>query len=108
MKVAYIGEYHPTAGTYYRQRITVNQAEYNYINERMTEIYSKTLTDSKQKHIITGAQMEILTYGKPLDQTDRNGNKIYLKITQLLFIKSFFPENKRITINNTILYIRGK
>ena len=38
MKIAYIGDWHPTKGTYYRQRITVTQKEYDMINAFMPEV----------------------------------------------------------------------
>ena len=106
MKIAYIGEHHPTNGTYYRQRITINQSEYEYINKRITEIYNKNVALCNEKHVITNEQMNILMFSKPLDISDRNGNKIYLKLSQLYLIWSFFPENKRFTDNNTILIIK--
>lgn len=107
MKIAYIGEYHPTAGTYYRQRITVNRAEYDYINKQLTDRYNKNIALCKEKHVTTNEQMNILCFSKPLDISDRKENKIYLKLNQLYFIWSLFPENKRFTDNNTILYIKG-
>ena len=107
MKIAYIGEHHSTAGTYYRQRITVNQAEYDYINAALSENYRKTADKIKSSHIMTGAQMETMCYQKPLDISDRKENKIYLKLNQLYFIMGLFPDQKRITDNNTLLYIRG-
>ena len=108
MKVAYIGEYHPTAGTYYRQRITVNQAEYDYINAALSENYRKTADKIKAARLMTNEQMQTIYYRKPLDISDRKENKIYLKLNQLYFIMGLFPDQKRITDNNTILYIKGK
>jgi hypothetical protein len=107
MKIAYIGEYHPTNGTYYRQRITVNQAEYDKINTALSENYRKTADKIKSSHIMTNSQFETMYYRKPLDISDRAENKIYLKLNQLYFIMGLFPDQKRITDNNTILYIRG-
>ena len=107
MKVAYIGEYHPTAGTYYRQRITVNQAEYDLINAALSENYRKTADKIRAAHIMTSSQLETMCYQKPLDISDRKENKIYLKLNQLYFIMRLFPDQGRITDNNTVLYIRG-
>lgn len=106
MKIAYRGEYHPTNGTYYRQRITVTPSEYDYINKRITDIYNKNIALYHEKHVITSEQMNILCFSKPLDISDRKENKIYLKLNQLYLIWSFFPECKRFTDNNTILYIK--
>lgn len=106
MKIAYIGEYHPTSGTYYRQRITVNRAEYDKINAALSENYRKTAENIKSSHIMTGAQFETMYYQKPLDISDKKENKIYLKLNQLYFIMWLFPDQKRITDNNTILYIK--
>lgn len=106
MKVAYIGEYHPTQGTYYRQRITVNKAEYDMINAALSENYTKTANNIKSSHIMTNSQLETMCYRKPLDISDRAENKVYLKLNQLYFIMGLFPDQKRITDNNTILYIK--
>lgn len=106
MKIAYIGEYHPTAGTYYRQRITVNRAEYDYINAALSENYRKTADAIKAAHIMTNSQMGTMCYQKPLDISDKTEDKIYLKLNQLYFIMRLFPDQKRITDNNTILYIK--
>ena len=106
MKIAYIGEYHPTAGTYYRQRITVNKSEYDYINAALSENYRKTADKIKSSHIMTNNQTETMCYQKPLDISDKTENKIYLKLNQLYFIMRLFPDQKRITDNNTILYIK--
>jgi hypothetical protein len=106
MKIAYIGEYHPTNGTYYRQRITVSQSEYEYINKKLTENYTKTQRNIKRTGIMPSQQLETICYRKPLDVSDRNGNKIYLKLNQLYMIWSLFPDNKRFTDNNTILMIK--
>jgi hypothetical protein len=106
MKIAYIGEYHPTEGTYYRQRITVNQAEYNMINAAISENYRKTADKIKSSHIMTNNQFETMYYQKPLDISDRTENKIYLKLNQLYFIAALFPDQRRITNNNTILYVK--
>lgn len=108
MKVAYIGEYHPTNGTYYRQRITINKAEYDMINNALSINYRKTADEIKASHIMTSSQMETMCYQKPLDFSDKKENKIYLKLYQLYFIMGLFPEQKRITDNNTILYIMGE
>ena len=114
MKVAYIGDWHPTKGTYYRQRITVTQDEYNMINQKMMENYSRTQKDIKKSAIITSEQMHTITYGKPLDFADRVDQTIYLNLTQLYMIAAAIygmPEyekaHKRITNNNTILMIKG-
>ena len=107
MTVAYIGEYHSTNGTYYRQRITVNQAEYNKINTALSNRYTRTAQNIKTSGIMTYSQMETMCYEKPLEISDRKENKIYLKLNQLYFIMGLFPDQKRITDNNTILYIRG-
>ena len=106
MKIAYIGEYHPTNGTYYRQRITVNQAEYDQINAALSEKYRQTADAIKAAHIMSNRQFETMCYQKPLDISDRAENKIYLKLNQLYFIMAMFPDQKRITDNNTILYIQ--
>ena len=106
MKIAYIGEYHPTQGTYYRQRITVNREEYNKINAALSEHYTRTAQNIKAARIMTYSQMETMCYEKPLDISDRKENKIYLKLNQLYFIMRLFPDQKRITDNNTILYIK--
>ena len=106
MKIAYIGEYHPTNGTYYRQRITVNKEEYEYINKKMIDNYTKTKSEIKKSGIMTNEQLSTICYRKPLDVSDRSGNKIYLKLNQLYMIWSLFPENKRFTDNNTVLYIK--
>ena len=106
MKIAYTGESHPTTGTYYRQRITVNQAEYDLINAALSKNYKKTGADIKASHIMTNSQMETMCYQKPLDISERAGSKIYLKLKQLYFIMAMFPDQKRITDNNTILYIQ--
>lgn len=106
MKVAYIGEYHPTNGTFYRQRITVNKTEYNMINAALSENYSKTADKIKSSHIMTNSQFETMCYQKPLNISDRAENKIYLKLNQLYFIMAMFPDQKRITDNNTVLYIK--
>ena len=106
MKIAYIGEHHPTNGTYYRQRITVTPEEYEHINNRITEIYNKNVALCKEKHIITSEQMNILCFSKPLDISNRHENKVYLKLSQLYLIWSLYPRNKRFTDNNTILYIK--
>lgn len=107
MKIAYIGEYHPTEGTYYRQRVTVTQAEYDYINQKLIERYTKAQQSICKSGIMTGEQAATIYYCKPLDFSDRNKNKIYLKLHQLYTIAAMFPENKRFTDNNTILYIGG-
>lgn len=114
MKVAYIGDWHPTNGTYYRQRITVTQEEYNMINQRMVEHYSRTQKDIKEAGIMTNEQLNTMAYGKPLDFADRVGQTIYLTLTQLYMIAAVIfgmPEyekaHKRITDNNTILMIKG-
>ena len=107
MKIAYIGEYHPTAGTYYRQRITVSRAEYDQINNALSDHYQKTAADIKAAHIISNSQLETMCYQKPLDISDKAENKIYLKLNQLYFIMGLFPDQKRITNNNTILYVKG-
>jgi hypothetical protein len=107
MKVAYIGEYHPTEGTYYRQRITVNKAEYEIINTALSENYRNTADKIKSSHIMTNSQFETMYYQKPLDLSDRAENKIYLKLNQLYFIAALFPDQRRrITNNNTILYVK--
>ena len=107
MKIAYIGEHHPTSGTYYRQRITVTRAEYDKINAALSENYRRTAADIKTSHIMSTSQLETMCYQKPLDISDKTENKIYLKLHQLYFIMWLFPDQKRITDNNTILYIRG-
>lgn len=114
MKVAYIGDWHPTKGTYYRQRITVTQEEYNMINQRMIEHYRRTQKDIKEAGIITSEQLNTMTYGKPLDFAYRVDQTIYLTLTQLYMIAAAIfgmPEYekayKRITNNNTILMIKG-
>lgn len=106
MKIAYIGEHHHTSGTYYRQRLTISPEEYNSINEKMTEIYNKNMEFCKKNHTITSEQMLIMTYTKPLDASERNGNKIYINISQLHAIWSFYPENKRFCDYNTLIYIK--
>lgn len=106
MTIAYIGEHHPTTGTYYRQRLTVSPAEYNYINERITALYNKNVNHVKNSPLITSEQMRTLCFSKPLDISDRDGSKIYLTLSQLYLIWSFFPDNKRFTDNNTILLIK--
>ena len=77
MKVAYVGEWHPTEGTYYRQRIT------------MTEDEARNLGLDCAKGVY------------------------YLKLHQLYYIAGLIanlPEHakahKRLTDNNTTLYIR--
>lgn len=102
MKIAYIGEHHPTEGTYYRQRITVNRVEFNAINNVLQNRYTWTEKSVRMNHIMTTAQADILCYGYPLDPTQ---NKHYLKLTQLYTIRAAFP-NKRITDNNTILIVK--
>lgn len=106
MKIAYIGEYHPTNGTYYRQRITVTQEEYELINKKLIDNYKRTQKNIQKSGIMTWEQMNTICYRKPLDVSDRCGNKIYLKLNQLYMIWSMFPENKRFTDNNTILMIK--
>lgn len=114
MKIAYIGDWHPTKGTYYRQRITVTQKEYDMINEKMVERYRRTQKDIKEAGIMTSEQLHTMTYGKPLDFADRVDQTIYLTLTQLYMIAAAIfgmPEYekayKRITNNNTILMIKG-
>lgn len=114
MKIAYIGDWHPTKGTYYRQQITVTQKEYDMINQRMFEHYSRTQKDIKEAGIMTSEQLNTMTYGKPLDFADRVDQTIYLTLTQLYMIAAAIfgmPEyekaHKRITNNNTILMIKG-
>lgn len=106
MKIAYIGEHSPT-GTYYRQRITVNQAEFDYINREMAKNYNEKVRFCGKSSLITAEQMQIICYGKPLDKSPRENNKIYLNLTQLHFIWSLFLENKRFIDANTVLYIKN-
>lgn len=105
MKIAYIGEYHSTNGTYYRQRVTVNREEFDQINKLLFEKYSKTQNTVLKNHIMTGEQLETLYYQKPLNSTEHYENKYYLKLNQVFFIMSNFP-NKRWTVNNTILIVK--
>lgn len=114
MKIAYIGDWHPTKGTYYRQRITVTQEEYDMINAKMVEWYRRTEKDIKETGLMTSEQLHTMTYGKPLDFADRVDQTIYLTLTQLYMIAAAIfgmPEyekaHKRITNNNTILMIKG-
>lgn len=114
MKVAYVSDWHPTKGTHYRQRITVTQAEYDMINQKMMERYSGVQKSVKQAGIMTSEQMTTMVYGKPLDFADRINGTIYLTLTQLYSIAAAIfgmPEykkvHKRITDNNTILMIKG-
>lgn len=114
MKVAYMKELHPTKGTCYRQRITVTADEYDLINKRMAERYRKTQNNIEKSHIMDGTQLHTITYGKPLDFADRDGNKAYLTLTQLYMVAAavyglpeFEKAHKRITDNNTILMVNG-
>lgn len=114
MKVAYIGDWHPTKGTYYRQRITVTHDEYDMINGKMMEHYRRTENDIKKSAIMTNEQLNTMMYGKPLDLADRVDQTIYLTLTQLYMIAAaifgmpeFEKAHKRITNNNTILMIKG-
>lgn len=114
MKVAYIGEWHPTKGTYYRQRITVTQAEYDMINQKMMERYSGVQKSIKEAGIMTSEQLNTMTYGKPLDFADKINGTIYLTLTQLYSIAAAIfgipgleKAHKRITNNNTILMVKG-
>lgn len=105
MKIAYIGEHHPTDGTYYRQRITVTQKEFNYINNKLGIWHDHTHIDVKSRGIMTDEQATILWYGKKLTETDHANNKYYLKLTQLYFIQRLYPKEKRILNENTILCV---
>lgn len=114
MKVAYIKDWNPKSGTCYRQRITVTQKEYDMLNDKLVENYRRTANDIKQAGIMTSEQLYTMTYGKPLDCSERIGNVIYLKLTQLYMIAAAIfgmPEyeqaHKRITNNNTILMIKN-
>ncbi len=114
MKIAYIGDWHPTKGTYYRQRITITQDEYDMINGKMAERYRRTHKDIKEAGIVTSEQLDTIVYGKPLDFADCVDQTIYLTLTQLHMIAAAIfgmPEydkaHKRIKNNNTILMIKG-
>lgn len=87
MKIAYIGDWHPTKGTYYRQRITVTQKEYDMINERMVERYRRTQKDIKEAGIMT--------------------SQLYMIAAAIFGMPEYEKAHKRITNNNTILMIKG-